>query len=60
MRAMAQAVNHTGRQQHSSYADDGDHCQNQKLQRLGATVLGGDLIQFTPLERQDKGKLSFI
>lgn len=31
MRAMAQTVNHTGRQQHSNYADDRDHCQNQKL-----------------------------
>lgn len=54
MRAVTQTVDHAGRQQHSSDADDGNHSQNQKLHRFRATVLGGNLIQFTPLERKRK------
>lgn len=56
MGAVAEAVDHGGGQQHGHNAQDGDHGENQELGGLGLAVLGGDLVDVVPLQRQTKDK----
>lgn len=51
VRAVAEAVHHRGRQQDAHDAEDGDHGEDQVLGGLGLAVLGGDLLDLVPLQR---------
>lgn len=49
---MAEAVHHSGRQQHADDAQDGDDGEDQILGGLGPAVLGEDPIELVPLQEK--------
>lgn len=49
VRAVAEAVDHGGGQQHAHDAEDGHHGEDEELGDLGLAVLGGDLVDLAPL-----------
>lgn len=49
VRAVAEAVDDGGGQQHAHDAQDGHHGQDQELGGLGLAVLGGDLVDLASL-----------
>lgn len=49
MRAVAEAVDHGGGQQHADDAQDGHHGEDEELGGLRLAVLGGDLVDLGPL-----------
>lgn len=51
VRAVAEAVHHRGRQQHADDAEDGDDGEDQVLGGLCLAVLGGDLFDLVPLQK---------
>lgn len=59
MGAVAEAVDHGGGQQHANDAQDGHDGEDEELGGLGLAVLGGDLVDLTPLqatkEEEEKG-----
>lgn len=51
---MAEAVDHSGGQQHADDAQDGHHGEDEELGGLGLAVLGGDLVDLAPLRINNK------
>lgn len=51
VRAVAEAVHHSGRQQHADDAQDGDDGEDQVLGGLFLAVLGGNLLDLVPLQK---------
>lgn len=51
VRAVAEAVHHSGRQQHADDAQDGDDGEDQVLGGLCLAVLGGNLLDLVPLQK---------
>lgn len=49
---MAEAVHHSGRQQHGDDAQEGDDGEDQILGGLGPAVLGQDLVELVPLQEK--------
>lgn len=49
MRAVAEAVDHSGGQQHTDDAQDGHNCEDEELGGLSLAVLGGDLLDLASL-----------
>lgn len=52
VRAVAEAVDHSGRQQHADDAQDGDEGEDQVLGGLRLAVLGGNLLDLVPLQKK--------
>lgn len=52
VRAVAEAVHHSGGQQHANDAEDGDDGEDQVLGGLGLAVLGGNLFDLVPLQKK--------
>lgn len=51
VRAVAEAVHHSGRQQHADDAQDGDDGEDQVLGGLCLAELGGNLLDPVPLQK---------
>lgn len=56
MRAVAEAVDHGGGQQHADDAQDGHHGEDEELGGLGLAVLSGDLVDLAPLRINNRHK----